>query len=50
MFRLVVYDRTTHFVLWTLTQSIALAFLQKTHDHNFDQALGTLVSEFLAVA
>jgi hypothetical protein len=50
MFRLEVYDRKTHFVLWTLTQSIGLAFLQKTHDHNFDEALGNVVSEFLAVA
>lgn len=50
MFRLVVYDRKTHFVLWTCTQSIGLAFLQKTHDHNFDEALGNLVDDFLRVA
>ncbi|HEY2118707.1 MAG TPA: hypothetical protein VGH37_05935 [Candidatus Acidoferrum sp.] len=43
MFRLVIFDRKTHFVLWTLTESIEPANLQKTHDHNFDEALATLV-------
>jgi hypothetical protein len=50
MFRLLVYDRKTHFVLWTFTESIGLAFLQKTHDHNFDEALGNVLSKFLVVA
>jgi hypothetical protein len=36
MFRLVVYDRKSHYVLWAVTESIELAFLQKTHDRNFD--------------
>lgn len=39
MFRLVILDRKTHYVLWALTESVEFAFLQKTHDHNFDQAL-----------
>jgi hypothetical protein len=43
MFRLAILDRKTHYVLWTLTESVDLAYLQKTHDHNFDQALGELV-------
>lgn len=43
MFRVVIYDRPTHYVLWALTESIAPAALQKTHDHNFDEALATLV-------
>jgi hypothetical protein len=43
MFRLVIYDRPTHYVLWALTESIAPAEKQKTHDHNFDEALATLV-------
>ena len=43
MFRLVIYDRKTHFVLWTLTESIQYAILQKSHDHNFDTALEMLV-------
>jgi hypothetical protein len=43
MFRLVIYDRSTHYVLWALTESIEPAALQKTHDHNFDEALATIV-------
>ncbi len=43
MVRLVIYDRPTHYVLWALTESIAAAALQKTHDHNFDEAVANLV-------
>jgi hypothetical protein len=43
MLRLVIYDRPTHYVLWALTESIAPAALQKTHDHNFDEAVTSLV-------
>jgi hypothetical protein len=43
MLRLVFYDRPTHYVLWALTESIAPAALQKTHDHNFDEAVANLV-------
>ena len=43
MFRLVIYDRPSHYVLWALTESIAPAEKQKTHDHNFDEALANLV-------
>ena len=50
MFRLVVYDRKTHYILWTETQSIEVALLQKTHDRNFDMALDALVSRFLQIA
>ena len=49
MFRLVVYDAKTHFVLWALTQSIDVAFLQKTHDRNFDDALSAILTEFEAL-
>jgi hypothetical protein len=45
MFRLVVYDRKTHYVLWALTESITVAYLQKTHDNNFDQALSALTAD-----
>lgn len=48
-FRLEIYDRRTHYVLWTLTQSIRWAILQKTHDHNFDDALTELVKAFEAL-
>ena len=43
MLRLVIYDRPTHYVLWALTESIASADRQKTHDHNFDEAVANLV-------
>ncbi len=46
MFRLVVYDRKTHFVLWAFTESIEVAYLQKTHDRNFDDALTAVLLEF----
>jgi hypothetical protein len=46
MFRLVVYDRKTHFVLWSFTESIEIAYLQKTHDRNFDDALNAVLLEF----
>jgi hypothetical protein len=45
MFRLVIYDRKTHYVLWALTESITVALLQKTHDNNFDLALSALTMD-----
>lgn len=45
MFRLVILDRKSHYVLWALTESIDFAFLQKTHDHNFDQAIANLSAD-----
>jgi len=50
MFRLVVYDRPTHYILWTATQSVEVAYLQKTHDRNFDLALSALLNQFLVAA
>jgi hypothetical protein len=49
-FKLVVYDRKTHYVLWTFTQGIEVALLQKTHDKNFDLALNALLDQFLSLA
>ncbi|MGA2673514.1 MAG: hypothetical protein ABSE99_09810 [Terracidiphilus sp.] len=46
MFRLTIYDRKTHYVLWTLTESIDSAILQKTHDRNFDDALKAILLDF----
>jgi hypothetical protein len=43
MFRLVIFDRRTHYVLWALTESIDSAILQKTHDHNLDLAMTSLI-------
>ena len=50
MFRLTVYDSKSHFVLWTISDSIGFAFLQKTHDRNFDMALNDVVSQFLSIS
>jgi len=49
MFRLTIYDRKTHYILWALTSSIDPANLQKTHDKNFDDALNLLVTDLKAV-
>jgi len=49
MFRVVIWDRRTHFVLWTLTESVDRANLQKTHDKNFDAAVAALVQDLARV-
>ncbi|HVW78250.1 MAG TPA: hypothetical protein VHB45_11610 [Alloacidobacterium sp.] len=46
MFRLTIFDRGTHYILWTFTESIEGAYLQKTHDRNFDDALKALMTDF----
>jgi hypothetical protein len=45
MFRLVILDRKTHYILWTFTESIEPANFQKTHDRNFDDALSALTTD-----
>lgn len=50
MFRLVVYDGKTHYVLWAFTQTIEFAVGQKPHDKNFDAALGRLLNQFLQIS
>jgi hypothetical protein len=45
MFRLVVYDRKTHYILWALTESIDSANFQKSHDRNFDDALAEITQD-----
>jgi len=49
MFRLVIYDRPTHYVLWTLTNSVEVALKQQTHDRNFDEAISNLAADFKAI-
>jgi hypothetical protein len=49
MFRLVIYDAKTHYILWALTESIDPANLQKTNDKNFDDALVNLTEDFRRV-
>jgi hypothetical protein len=45
MFRLVIYEGRSHYMLWALTESIGVALVQKTHDRNFDDALTALVGD-----
>jgi hypothetical protein len=49
-FHLAVYDRASHYILWSESQSIDVAFLQKTHDRNFDDALNAIVNRILQIA
>jgi hypothetical protein len=48
MFRLTVYK--DHYLLWTITESVDFALLQKTHDRNFDEALSAVLANFLQIA
>jgi len=50
MFHLVIYDGKTHYILWAVTDSIEIAYLQKTHDKNFDMALTEVLDQFLKIA
>ncbi len=49
-FRLVIYDRKTHWVFWTINQGIAWADLQKNRDRNFDAAILVLMEKFQQLA
>lgn len=49
MFRLVIYDASTHYILWALTESINYAATQKNHDKNFDLALVNLTQDLKRV-
>lgn len=48
-FRLQIYDRKTHYVLWTLTQPVEYAVMQGSHDRNFDNAILQLADNFEAL-
>jgi hypothetical protein len=50
MFRLAMYDTSTHYTLWVLTESIDVAVTQKNRDKNFDQALANLTEDLKRVA
>jgi hypothetical protein len=49
-FRLVIYDRKSHFVLWTVLEPIRFCNRQKTCDGNFDDALPALLLNFEKLA
>jgi hypothetical protein len=40
-----VVERKSHYTLWTVNETVQLAYLQKTHDRNFDDALAALVGD-----
>jgi hypothetical protein len=50
MFRLVVYEGKSHYVLWAVTHSIEFGFLQKARDKNFDAALADVLTQFLQIS
>jgi len=50
MFRLVVCDGKSHYILWTITHPIDFAYLQKNHDKNFDAALASVLNQFLQIS
>lgn len=49
-FKLLIYDRKTHFLLWTLLEPINFCNRQKTCDSNFDEALPVLLLNFEKLA
>ena len=49
MFRLTIFDRKSHYALWTLTRSIDRAVSQKSHDRNFDDAMAALALDLKRV-
>jgi hypothetical protein len=42
-FQLSIIDRKSHYMLWTINETVQLAYLQKTHDRNFDDALAAML-------
>jgi hypothetical protein len=48
-FRLAIYDAKSHFMLWTITEPIYIAYRQKTHDKNFDDALANVMADLKAL-
>jgi len=49
-FRLIAYGSQSHYVLWTITQAVEPAILQKNREKNFEIALNAVLSEFLGIA
>lgn len=50
LFRLKIYDRASHYVLWTLTEPIQKALFQRNNDKNFDQAVMALAADLQRLA
>ena len=49
-FKIVAYDRASHYILWVVSQTVDEANLQKTHDRNFDAAIDSAFTQFMATA
>ncbi len=41
-----IYDRPTHYVVWAFSEEVDVALLQKSHDHNLDEAITRLAQDF----
>ena len=50
IFKLLIYDRKTRFLLWTLLEPITICNRQRTCDTNFDDALLVLLLNFEKLA
>jgi hypothetical protein len=50
MLRLVVYDRATHYILWTITEPVEGAILVKTFNRNLDNAIQATLKDFERVS
>ena len=42
---LTILDRRSHYTLWTVTESVSIAWFQKSHDRNLDDAIDSLLVE-----
>jgi hypothetical protein len=49
MFQLAIYGARAHYILWTVTETVDVAKLQKSRDKNFDQALASLTQDLRRV-
>jgi hypothetical protein len=49
-FKLLIYDRKTHFLLWTLLEPITVCSRQRTCDTYFDEALLVMLLKFEKLA
>jgi len=50
LFILTILDSKTHFILWTITQPVKVAALEKTWEKNFSQGIGNLVGDLKGLA
>jgi hypothetical protein len=46
LLQLVIYDRKTHYVLWTLTNTLEFASTEKNRERNFSDAILAVAAQF----